>query len=163
LSSDEDYIAFQQLKKDAIAGAIWRKVQDKPEYIERLKEELSVIKKLKFSKYFLTYSKIMELVSKEMLVGPARGCFLPGTLVKKSDSIFQNIEDIKIGTKVIDAYGNHNMVTNVFGYDINEECIELTFENNKIIKCTKDHEFLTKNRGWIKAIDLTEDDDIIEV
>lgn len=95
LSSDEDYIAFQQLKKDAIIGATWRKVQDKPEYIERLKEELSVVKKLKFSKYFLTYAKIMELVSKEMLVGPARGS-AAGSLLAYVLNITQ-IDPIKNG------------------------------------------------------------------
>ena len=70
---DEDQLAFNQLKKDAIKGAIWRKVADKQEYIERLKYELSVVKKLKFSKYFITYEKIMEIAEKEMLIGNARG------------------------------------------------------------------------------------------
>ena len=70
---DEDQLAFQQLKKDVIAGAKLRKIDNKEEYIERLKYELSVIKHLKFSKYFLTYAKIMEIIDQHMLVGNARG------------------------------------------------------------------------------------------
>lgn len=41
--------------------------------------------------------------------------------------------------------------------------MELEFEDNgehKKIKCTDDHLFYTKNRGWIMAKDLTESDDI---
>lgn len=70
---NEDDVVFSELKKEVIKGAKWRKVDNKDEYIERLKYELGVIKHLKISKYFLTYSKIMSEVSKEMLTGPARG------------------------------------------------------------------------------------------
>ncbi len=38
--------------------------------------------------------------------------------------------------------------------------IELTLENGKKIQCTADHEFLTTNRGWVKASELSEIDDI---
>jgi len=71
--TSEDKIAFQELKRQAIQGLKERKLADKPEYIERLKYELAVIKHLNFSKYFLTYSKIMEIVTKHMLIGNARG------------------------------------------------------------------------------------------
>lgn len=50
-----------------------RGLQDKPEYIERLKEELGVIKAMKNEVYFISYQKIMELARKVCLVGPARG------------------------------------------------------------------------------------------
>lgn len=72
-STDEDKLAFAELKRQAIEGLKKRKMADKQEYIERLKHELRVIKHLKFSKYFLTYSKIMEVVSEHMLIGNARG------------------------------------------------------------------------------------------
>lgn len=39
----------------------------------------------------------------------------------------------------------------------------MEFENGKTVKCTKDHKFFTRNRGWIKADELTEDDDIRDV
>ena len=38
--------------------------------------------------------------------------------------------------------------------------LELTFEDGYTVKCTNDHLFLTTNRGWVEAKDLTENDDI---
>jgi len=70
---DEDEIAFAELKKKAIEGAIWRKITDKEEYIERLRMELEVVKHLKFAKYFLTYHKIMKVIGEQCLTGVARG------------------------------------------------------------------------------------------
>lgn len=69
----EDEIAFQELKRQAIAGIKRRGFDTNQEYIDRLKHELKVVKHLGFSKYFLTYSKIMEIVSDHMLIGNARG------------------------------------------------------------------------------------------
>lgn len=50
-----------------------RGLLDKPEYMDRLKEELGVIKTMKNEVYFISYQKIMELARKVCLVGPARG------------------------------------------------------------------------------------------
>jgi ABC-type dipeptide/oligopeptide/nickel transport system ATPase component len=36
-------------------------------------------------------------------------------------------------------------------------------EDGKIIECTKDHEILTHNRGWVHAQDINENDDVVEV
>jgi DNA polymerase-3 subunit alpha len=69
----EDELAFKELKKLAIQGLKMRKKADNNEYIERLRYELEVIKTLKFSKYFLTYHKIMEVLGQQMLIGNARG------------------------------------------------------------------------------------------
>lgn len=41
--------------------------------------------------------------------------------------------------------------------------IELELENGSTLKLTEDHEVHTTNRGWVKAGDLTEDDDITEL
>lgn len=46
----------------------------------------------------------------------------------------------------------------------NDYTVELTIEeNNKIykIECSKDHPILTKNRGYVEAIALNDDDDIV--
>lgn len=72
-NKNEDDIAFAQLKKEVIKGAKWRKIDENDEYITRLRYELSVVKHLKLSKYFLTYSKIMNEVGKKMITGPGRG------------------------------------------------------------------------------------------
>lgn len=47
-----------------------------------------------------------------------------------------------------------------------EQLLELEFETEqgiKTIKCTKGHRFFTKNRGWVRAEDLTSYDDIEEI
>lgn len=41
------------------------------------------------------------------------------------------------------------------------EIWEVELESGEIIECTYDHPFLTTNRGYVKACELTEDDDIV--
>lgn len=43
-----------------------------------------------------------------------------------------------------------------------EKMYELEMDNNTTIKVTGNHKFLTENRGWVRADELTELDDIIE-
>lgn len=40
--------------------------------------------------------------------------------------------------------------------------MKLTFDHGAII-CTDNHKFLTNNRGWVEAKDLTEDNDVVDV
>ena len=54
-------------------GLVSRGLAHNPEYIDRLKKELSVIRQKSFSKYFLTMKAIMDLAREHMLVGPGRG------------------------------------------------------------------------------------------
>jgi DNA-directed DNA polymerase III PolC len=65
----EDKALLEACKK----GLVKRDLHKNPEYIERLKTELRVIKAKKFSKYFLTMKAIFDLARKHMLVGPGRG------------------------------------------------------------------------------------------
>jgi DNA polymerase-3 subunit alpha len=68
-----DTTSFNHLVTLCKEGMIKRGLHEKPEYIERLKDELSVIKTMKNSDYFISYQKIMELSRDVVLVGPARG------------------------------------------------------------------------------------------
>ena len=43
------------------------------------------------------------------------------------------------------------------------ELLELEFDDGYKVKCTPDHKFLTKNRGWVEAKDLMEEDDLISI
>ena len=65
--------SFNHLVKLCKEGLQKRGLQDRQDYIERLKEELGVIKAMKNSDYFISYQKIMELARKVCLVGPGRG------------------------------------------------------------------------------------------
>jgi hypothetical protein len=42
-----------------------------------------------------------------------------------------------------------------------KDLIEIELENGKFIKCTPEHEIFTTNRGWVKAIDLNQEDELI--
>ena len=94
------------------------------------------------------------------------GCFHPDTLIK-TDVGNVKIKDLTPNHKVL----NYNIETNQFEYtnplwviptphSSGKEKIELEFEDGTVIKCTTDHEFYTTNRGWVKAIDLDQTDDI---
>lgn len=53
-------------------------------------------------------------------------------------------------------------VSNAGQTGIVEELIEIETELGNIIKCTTDHPILTKDRGWVKAGDLLETDNLVE-
>jgi DNA polymerase-3 subunit alpha len=76
-------------------GLLKRGLADKPEYIDRLKHELKIIREKKFSRYFLTMRAIMEIASEEMLIGVARGS-AGGSLVAYVLGI-TNIDPIEYG------------------------------------------------------------------
>lgn len=91
----EDDVAFEALKKEAIQGLIAKKLHEKQDYVDRLKEELLVVKHLKFSRYFLTYSKLMNLIAEKQLTGFARGS-AAGSLLSYVCGITQ-VDPIKYG------------------------------------------------------------------
>ena len=76
-------------------GLVWRNLSSKPEYIERLRIELGVIKEKQFSKYFLTMKSIMDIARNNMLVGPGRGS-AAGSLVAYVLGI-TNVDPIEYG------------------------------------------------------------------
>ena len=155
---------YDDLKKYVIEGLKQFKLQGNREYVERAKYELSIIKEGGFSNYFLILKDMIDYAKKELLpLGIARGCFLPFNFVTLADGSMIDIQDIKIGDVVKNYFEHQATVIDKFEYDIDEEIIELNFENGKIITCTKDHKILTKNNGWKKAIDLDENDLICQI
>ena len=53
-------------------------------------------------------------------------------------------------------------ISNAGQTGVASELIEIESENGNIIRCTPDHQILTKNRGWVRAGDLEETDELIE-
>ncbi len=138
--------------------------KDIERYRDRLDKELRVIELNNLSGYFLIKEDLINhFRSMGVLVGPGRGCFLPDSRVKMSEGTLLPIAFIKIGDSVIDAYGDKRDVIDIFEYEIDEDITEMEFEDGKIIRCTKDHKFLTENRGWVEAQNIDENDEIIEV
>jgi len=93
-------------------------------------------------------------------------CLHPDTLVK-TETGDKRIMDITLDDKVM----TYDEKTDSFYYvkpiDVIEnptsgkQKMKLTLENGREIKCTIDHKFLTRNRGWVEAQNLTEDDDLV--
>lgn len=60
----------------------------------------------------------------------------------------------------------HDTFTQVIGESVssgNKKWVEIELEDGSKIRMTEDHEVHTKNRGWIKAVELNENDDITEL
>tara|TARA_Y100000310_G_scaffold63424_1_gene58833 strand:- start:4726 stop:8313 length:3588 start_codon:yes stop_codon:yes gene_type:complete len=87
--------AFKQLVEQVRVGMITSELHDKPEYVERVKEELSIIKELGFENYFLTLTKVFEKSKHRTLLGPGRGSG-GGSLVNYALGI-THIDPIKYG------------------------------------------------------------------
>jgi hypothetical protein len=92
-------------------------------------------------------------------------CF-SGDMQVLCNSGYKEIKNLKVGDIVL----NYSENTNEFKEDIilnihknissNEKMYELTFDNEKIIKVTGNHKFLTKS-GWIRADELDDSHEII--
>lgn len=87
---------FDELKNRCVQAMIDRGLDGKDEYVNRLIEELKVIKNKQFSQYFLVLQEALEVIRKIMLTGPARGssagsliCYLLG--INQIDPIKHNL------------------------------------------------------------------------
>jgi DNA polymerase III alpha subunit len=161
--SEED-VAFNELVDLTIQGLTNKNKLENQTYVDRAMEELDVIRHLKLPKYFITCAQSLNLIGKKMLLGAGRGCFVPETLVGTPYyNKYQKISELKPGQFVYSHDGSIQEIAQVFEYDIEEEIVCLEFEDGKKIQCTKDHKFLTKNRGWIEAQNLEDFDEVVEV
>lgn len=160
----EDEISFNELVDLTIAGLEAKNKLNDQKYIDRAMEELDVIRHLNLPRYFLTCSQSLALIGKKMLLGAGRGCFVPNTNVcmplHKSKKM---IKDIKEGDWVYTHDGSVQEVLKLWEFDIDENILELEFDDGTIVSCTKDHKILTKNRGWVTAEELTENDELEKV
>lgn len=94
-------------------------------------------------------------------------CFHPDTPIKTPEG-YKKIKDFKVGDRVVNFDENcgvykEDIVVEVYKnltISSNEKFFEITFDNEVIIKVTGNHKFLTRNRGWVRADELTDMDDI---
>ena len=93
------------------------------------------------------------------------GCVSEDTLITLADGSQEKIKDIIPNTSIL-SYNEKtkeiefDVVKNVILQKLDKPWVELKFDNGIVLKCTEDHPILTKS-GWIKAGDLTENDEII--
>jgi len=94
--ASEDDLAYKELFRLAKLKLVEKNKQGDPVYVERLKTELGDIRHLGFSKYFLTYYKIIEVTQKELFIGNGRGS-VSGSLLAYLLGISQ-VDPVKFGT-----------------------------------------------------------------
>ena len=86
---------IQALTEKCLTGLKERELHKKQDYVDRLKEELKVIKDRGFAKYFLTMTAIADKATSVQLTGPGRGS-AAGSLVAYVLNVTQ-IDPIKYG------------------------------------------------------------------
>ena len=144
---NEDYLKYL-----CILGLKERGLTDKV-YRKRLNYELGIINDMDFPDYFLIYYDIAKFCHDNNIpFGPGRGCFIPNELVKTNNTI-KNIQDIQIGDKV---YCHDELLHDVMAkheYDVDEDLISLSCNNEKIDGVTKDHKiYAIKKDDFDKGI-----------
>jgi DNA polymerase III subunit alpha len=70
---DPGKTAFQTLLEHSKEGLTKLGFANDQKYIDRLKEELTVIKKLQVSEYFITLEKMLKIIKNQLLTGTCRG------------------------------------------------------------------------------------------
>jgi hypothetical protein len=114
---------------------------------------------------FINVETICDLV--DVLWNLLQGCFHPDTKIQTSEGILTLREFEKrfnTGEEIIVNSFNEELQEFEYkpvlktNFSLKQEKLELTFDDGSVFKCTEDHEFLTKNRGYVKAVDLLETD-----
>jgi len=89
-------------------------------------------------------------------------CISGENKILMQDNSYKEIKNIQKGEYVITLNGPKEVIDK-FNFDI-ENYLELKFDDNTILKCTKEHKFMIEKNGkpiWIKAKNLKENDEIL--
>jgi len=105
-----------------------------------------------------------------IIVDEIHRCLAPETKIK-TDSGYVEIQEIfnnrnyMVATLCSDGDIEYVKPSNYFVNPVFDNMIRLSFLTDegeeKEIVCTKDHRFLTKNRGYVSAEDITEQDEVV--
>ena len=96
-------------------------------------------------------------------------CFDGDTLISTPEG-FKKIKDFKPGDAVYSTNEETGEIVEDRVVKLHENLVksnselmyELTMSNGSTIKVTGNHQFMTTNRGWVRADELTEEDDIVD-
>lgn len=146
----------------------------KEEAKRRIRHETNVLVSSDYIGYILTVYEFVKWTKENYsirdesgnilasAVGPGRGCFEPGSLVRTSDGGQCKIENVKPGTKVITHDTVYKTVEDVFAYDVeDEDMVKLTLANGSEIKSTADHLIFRKTDGFVRADEIAAGDSLI--
>jgi hypothetical protein len=95
------------------------------------------------------------------------GCFEKDSLVTLANGEEIPISDVNVGDYVLSYNIETESLVEKEVYHIengvsDKKWVKLYFDDNSHVECTEDHKFYTKNRGWVEAKDLTEEDIFLE-
>jgi hypothetical protein len=77
---------------------------------------------------------------------------------KENEKLFL---EVKEDLKVKDMYDNFQQIEKLYINGV-EETYEIEFEDGLTVNVTGNHMFLTKDSGWVRADELSENDDIVD-
>lgn len=155
------------LKEEVIKGFDWRCLPKNKEYLNRIKEEYSLITRKGFSSYFLIQKMMTDearRVAPEILgwgdgseaVGPGRGCLHPNSNIISGNGKLVPINLFKAGEHVITLDGSLQIVEEVYEYPCDETLVNIkTYFGD--ISLTLDHKVYAKKTGqldWYAAQDV---------
>jgi len=78
------------------------------------------------------------------------------------DLVEQQYDGLVLSYNVETGEAAWQPVTNWYDIEDERECLTLEFDNGVVLTVTTDQELFTKNRGWVPASELMDDDDICE-
>ena len=124
---------------------------------------------------YILYKDSINEKSNQSNIGVIRSsnlCLDGGTMVKcridgiekeidmiTLDVLFKNGERIEVLSRDIDkGIDEWCLVENSGITNVDAETIKVTDENGNFIICTEDHQIWTENRGYVRAVDLEEND-----
>jgi 5-methylcytosine-specific restriction endonuclease McrA len=95
----------------------------------------------------IVYNKIpdrtVKLNRKNLFARDRNSCFVPGTKILMADGDLTDIDSIRIGDAVLDAYGKVQRVEAVYSERVKEKILRIRWRGNgDAILCTKEHKLL---------------------
>ena len=155
--------ADESLKEEVMKGFVFRNLPKNKEYLERIKEEYSLITRKGFSSYFLIQKMMTDEARRicpsllgwgdgSQAVGPGRGCLEGSVLVLTENGTSKPISEIKKGDSVWTNDGTVKQVLNTFEYPCNEDLLTLYtyYGDNRGVSLTKDHKVLAEKTKRVK-------------
>jgi intein/homing endonuclease len=165
--------ADEKLKEYMIEGFKRRNLPKTRVYLDRLKEEYSLVCHKGFSSYFLIDKMMTDearRIGREMFggdgseaVGPGRGCLTPDSNIVLFNGKCKAIKDMVPGDFVVTRDGSPGLVEVVYKYPCDEEMVRIYCYYGDSVGLTKDHLVLaekykysdpTGDLRWIPAGEL---------
>ena len=91
-------------------------------------------------------------------------CFPEDTKIKLFNGYEKNIQNIEAGDKVYSYNGSDiivNTVQECYKREYQGKIFEVELENGQKLKMTPNHPVFVKNKGWVPAEELKENDEVI--